>query len=280
MDVKKNPFINNTLGMRIKDSLKEKGWSQKNLSEATGIPTSTISYWCRDQSSPPIAELRAMADHLGVNMEWLESGTGERYSTPDAVACSLDGKVVGDVLQDLIETRLKLSVDEAAQRMGVSVAELDACLGSRSAPKWEMLQKLLGELGVSVDYLLRGSGPEIIPRTELDRVKLALGIRDDWNLAKALGIETEELSEHQKSGHGLPAPWLDILLSKYGLNPAWVQDGTYPTHADVRTSYIYKDELERLENSFFKHPGLLAIMEDLKRQKGQKWKINRVNSEI
>lgn len=229
----------NTLGKRLRESLKEKEWSQDKLAKLIGQSKGTISNWCLDKFVPNVEMLRAIAEHLGVRMEWLERGTGERYAAKDAVACSLTGKVVGDVLQDIIEMRLRLDPAEAAARMGVTEDELVACLGLRPAPKWEMLQKILDGLGVSVDYLLAGRGPELVPRTAIERIMLATGAKNDWELAQLLGVKTADIQDFRAEKRALPQEIVEGLHARYGLHPAWVLDGTYPTHAAVQTSGSY-----------------------------------------
>ena len=82
--------------------------------------------------------------------------------------------------------------------MGVTEDELDACLGLRPAPKWEMLQKILAGLGVSVDYLLAGRGPELVPRTAVERIMLATGAKNDWELAQLLGVKTADIQDYRE----------------------------------------------------------------------------------
>ncbi len=70
-----------TISDRVFDKLTEKGMSQKEFSEATGISQSTISEWKSKRTNPTSEKIMIICKVLDVTPEWLLSGienTGER----------------------------------------------------------------------------------------------------------------------------------------------------------------------------------------------------------
>jgi SOS-response transcriptional repressor LexA len=68
------------LGARIRQVLSEKGLTQSQLSRLVGVKQQTISYICSAES-PATASRYApkIAQVLGVNPQWLQSGEGGKY---------------------------------------------------------------------------------------------------------------------------------------------------------------------------------------------------------
>lgn len=221
-----------TTGQRIKQVLGERGVSQKDLADHLGVSPGTISNWCRDKSGPDDQEIELIAEMLEVNRAWLTNGEGLKYpwDSADGVAYSMNHKIVGDLLHDLILGRLGMDFDEAAAKMGVDVEELSQCIGLAPAPSWGLLKKLHGALGVSIHFLLTGEGQDILPDNELDRLILALGVNGDRGLANALGVDYKEVVEIRKRKWVLPAAWTTIMMERFGVNPAWIASGKYPSH--------------------------------------------------
>ncbi|MBQ9437316.1 MAG: helix-turn-helix domain-containing protein [Lachnospiraceae bacterium] len=64
-----------TIGERILEMIQEKGITQKEFSEKTGIPQSTMSSWKGKKRNPGMSKLQAICDVLGVDPYYLISGT-------------------------------------------------------------------------------------------------------------------------------------------------------------------------------------------------------------
>ncbi len=76
---------------RIFSLLKDKGISQKEFSEATGIAQSTISDWKRKKTNPAADKIMIICDVLDVTPYELLSGTeGKNFKQPDHLVLSKD----------------------------------------------------------------------------------------------------------------------------------------------------------------------------------------------
>ena len=58
-----------TIGERVLSIIKEKGMSQKEFSDKTGIPQSTFTDWKNGKSSPKLPKLMKIANYFGVQLE-------------------------------------------------------------------------------------------------------------------------------------------------------------------------------------------------------------------
>lgn len=224
------------IGARIKAMLKGRGASQKDLADHVGVAAATISYWCAGKGGPDSMQLLDIADFLGVNKDWLNSGQGDKFprDSDDGITTSANGLIVGDVLHDIIHGRLNLSLDDAACRLEMEPGELAAQMGTGFTPNWRLLKKLHINLGVSIHFLLTGRGTDVLPKDWLDKLILVLGLRDDHALADALGVDIKEIKEIRTKEWAIPATWHALLMDKFAMNPAWLMDGTYPSHLGVK----------------------------------------------
>ena len=76
---------------RVFSILKEKGISQKEFSEATGIAQSTISDWKRKKTNPASDKIMVICDVLDVSPFELLSGTeGEKFKQLDYIVLTKD----------------------------------------------------------------------------------------------------------------------------------------------------------------------------------------------
>ena len=66
-----------TVGQRIFQLLKQKGMTQKEFSERTGIATTTISDWRKKNTNPGSDKILLICAALGVTPEYLLSGVSE-----------------------------------------------------------------------------------------------------------------------------------------------------------------------------------------------------------
>jgi transcriptional regulator with XRE-family HTH domain len=75
------------LGRRIRLVLNEKGMSQAELARMVGAKQQTIAYLVReDQPATSSRYTAQIAQALGVNLEWLADGSGERYGPTVSIA--------------------------------------------------------------------------------------------------------------------------------------------------------------------------------------------------
>lgn len=71
---------------RVFELLKVKGMSQKEFSERTGIPQSTISDWKRKNVNPASDKIMIICEVLEISPSALLAGIGdEAYSTPEHI---------------------------------------------------------------------------------------------------------------------------------------------------------------------------------------------------
>ncbi|MCR5205570.1 MAG: helix-turn-helix domain-containing protein [Lachnospiraceae bacterium] len=67
-----------TIGERILDLIHERNMTQKEFSQKTGIPQSTMSSWKGKKQNPSIDKLKVICDTLGVDPFYLISATESR----------------------------------------------------------------------------------------------------------------------------------------------------------------------------------------------------------
>lgn len=63
-----------TIGNRISELRKQKNYSQEYLAEILGVSRQAVSKWEQDKSSPDTQNLIALAELLGVSVEFLATG--------------------------------------------------------------------------------------------------------------------------------------------------------------------------------------------------------------
>lgn len=64
-----------TIGERVIGLVRERGMTQKEFSERTGIPQSTMSSWKGKKQNPSIDKLKVICDVLKVDPYYLMAGT-------------------------------------------------------------------------------------------------------------------------------------------------------------------------------------------------------------
>lgn len=224
------------IGARIKGMIKGRGASQRELADHIGVSHGTISNWCAGKGGPDSLQLIEIAEFLGVTKEWLQKGQGDKFprDSDDGITTSDNGLIVGDMLHDIVYGRLNLSLEDAACRLDMESDELAAQMGTGFTPNWRLLKKLHVNLGVSIHFLLTGRGTDVLPKDWLDKLILVLGLRDDHALADALGVDLKEIKEIRAKEWAIPAAWHALLMDKFAMNPAWLMDGTYPSHLGVK----------------------------------------------
>lgn len=69
-----------TIGERVLDLVYQKDMTQKEFSEKTGIPQSTMSSWRGKKQNPSLDKLKVICDTLQVDPYYLISGTESNES--------------------------------------------------------------------------------------------------------------------------------------------------------------------------------------------------------
>ncbi|WP_397453930.1 S24 family peptidase [Pseudomonas sp. NA-150] len=116
---------------RLKKSLAAHGVDQwgagARLAEITKVTPKASSKWLNGESLPGPVKMRAIADYLGVKIEWLQHGSGEepgfsRLSTADESDPSVTSSAANIVQQMLMKHGKNLS-EEARQKIADAVQE-------------------------------------------------------------------------------------------------------------------------------------------------------------
>lgn len=75
-----------SIGKRIRQARTQKGYTQEYLAEMLDVSRQAVSKWEKDLSSPDTRNLIALADLLGISVEYLttgnSSGTGDQTTEP------------------------------------------------------------------------------------------------------------------------------------------------------------------------------------------------------
>lgn len=65
---------------KIANLRQQKGWSEYQLAERSGLPQSTISSWYRKGMAPTLASLKKVADAFGITLSQLVASEGDPVS--------------------------------------------------------------------------------------------------------------------------------------------------------------------------------------------------------
>lgn len=72
-----------TLGWRLRMALEHEGVSRQQIAAECGVDEATITRWTHDRTAPSRAALIVWALKTGVDLDWLERGTGESPFRPE-----------------------------------------------------------------------------------------------------------------------------------------------------------------------------------------------------
>ena len=158
--------MNNTLGNRIADLRREKGYKQDELAEKLGVSPQAVSKYENDLSCPDISVLPTLAKELGVTVDELLTGVREpetKYvepenrKDPDKMILKihmLDGP--NKMKLNLPRPLIKLALDVGMPIAGFGIENLDI--------NWEQLIKLAssGILGTLVERECEGGESLVI----------------------------------------------------------------------------------------------------------------------
>lgn len=113
--------------VRIDTLLAEKGIPKGEFYAACGITSSAYSQWRTGKTMPKISTLETVADYLGVNVEYLLTGLGEKEKKKPITQ-------EGDRLSEKEEQLIKMLRDAPPDLRTAAVAAACAVLRSRQDP--------------------------------------------------------------------------------------------------------------------------------------------------
>ncbi len=106
-----------TISQRIFLLLKQKGKKQKELAEYTGISTSAISAWNKNNTNPAAESLSTIADFLEVSLDYLLTGKEKIIEyTKDIEKLLNNYNIVDDISKQLIQERAETLAVLATKR--------------------------------------------------------------------------------------------------------------------------------------------------------------------
>ena len=123
--------MNVTLGKRIADLRREKGFKQDELAEKLGISPQAVSKWENDQTCPDISLLPSLAKILGVSIDELLSGKKEEAPEvkilPESERKDIKNMILRIVASakdgDVARINLPLGLIEVAMESGMDLSQ-------------------------------------------------------------------------------------------------------------------------------------------------------------
>lgn len=156
------------ISQRIFETMKQNGQKQKDLAAATRISTSAISAWKKNGANPAAETLSAIADFLGVSLDYLLTGkeSPSRLTEDERDLLALYSKLSSAEQQRLIG-RAELLAEQAEERAQEQAKrqEIRRSVSEESAP-CESIEIPFVDLpvsaGLGVDLLAQDEAQETI----------------------------------------------------------------------------------------------------------------------
>ena len=121
-----NSTENSTL-LRFFEYLKEHKMTVKQVSDATGIPQTTIASWRSGIRKPKYEAVKTIADYLNVSAEYLLGTESKEISTDN-----IRNLIVTDVLVNTLSKEISLEADKLDDNQKENLLEYIKFLQSRS----------------------------------------------------------------------------------------------------------------------------------------------------
>lgn len=209
------------LGSRIRQVLSEKGLTQSQLARMVNVKQQTISYICAPESAATSSRYApAIAQALGVNPNWLQSGNGDKYDPTvrielggvtinvDRVPVLSSKDVEPYLLGKDVDKRRALMTDFGVGPMAFAIEVQSDCM----RPVFRPGDRVIIDPAVSAepgDYVLASCAGEIIFRKYRVRgggLFELVPLNDDWptlrsdgeGKAKILGVMVEHRSYRER----------------------------------------------------------------------------------
>lgn len=158
------------LGERIKNILKEKGLTQKQLSIATKIPPSSIVDIIKSRVEPSVYKVQAIANYLNVDLAWLITGVEYRpelQENAEQWRISDGAKHGYNATRSAMHVRVIMNAcamdkEQFAQALGIPVTLLELYL-KKGIPESDIVYKMI-KLGrehgepVDLEWFVTGLG--------------------------------------------------------------------------------------------------------------------------
>lgn len=199
------------LGNRIREVLLDKGLSQAELARLIGVKQQTVSYICAPDSPATISRYTGkIAEALGVNPKWLQTGKGGKYDP--IVRIEIDGEELCVTQVPLFTTEEVLNRNERSRKMPIRGLMTDANVSSDAfafevndesmSPKLLPGDRVVIDPKVSPvpgDYVAAQSAGKLLLRrfrSKEDGLFELVPLNEDWPVignknAKILGVMTE-----------------------------------------------------------------------------------------
>jgi repressor LexA len=142
-----------------------------------------------------------------------------------------------------IRRRCLLTQAAFAERLGVPQKKISDIERGRTPPNPDLLVAIRLKMGVTIDWILTGEGPEQVSEIEnaltLDRSKISQTLRELSSLLREGGLDellAEEQAAYEKAGRGRLIPLFDIEGDAEFPYDGELPSRTSETHATVSPS--------------------------------------------
>lgn len=139
------------LGENLKKLREERGLSQEAIGEIIGRTGSLISLVEAGRASLSSDQITTLADRLGIEVEWLISGTGPMTSKEG----TRDRRCIGERVYQIRRER-KLTQTEFAKLLGVSRNTVSLLERRKVKPSQSLIAAVVEKCGVSEMWLRTG----------------------------------------------------------------------------------------------------------------------------
>ena len=129
-----------TLGERIVEARKGKGYTARQFSKVLAMSESGLWLYEHDRRTPMEAVLQTIARETGVSFRWLNSGQGDKYAEDTDIREAEDERIVQRLSPLEKETILKFLELDALSRRNIRVyvnARVDEILKRREETEEE-----------------------------------------------------------------------------------------------------------------------------------------------
>ena len=124
--------MDTTVGKRIAELRKNKGYTQENLAELLGVSGQAVSKWENDQTCPDISLLPQLAKFLGVTVDELLSGKQEAMPAvrvlPEAQRKDIKDMMLRVIIDsadgDKVRVNLPMAVIQVAMECGMEIPQV------------------------------------------------------------------------------------------------------------------------------------------------------------
>lgn len=245
------------VGERIAKKLDENGMIQADACRITGISKNAMSNYINGKRVPTPEILIKLSNLLDVSIDWLLTGKEkEPKDLPFASGQKLKSSLrryleysmkISEKIKHLRTEELKLSLEEFAEAIEVSVQELeDYESGEKIIPSY-IIYRIISAFNVYPQFLLDPDEPVVFEykvledEDEKERLKkklqhsLAIGkkilqvrmnqqLMDKKEFAQAIDISEEDLEKYESGTMIIPAYVLHRISQEFDINPSYLLD--------------------------------------------------------